>query len=216
HQIPSGDLSAVFERVLEIAVKQLEKQKFAATDRPRRMQPAANGNPRYIPRHVKRAVWRRDGGRCTFISSDGHRCGERSRLEFDHVVPVARGGQSTVSGIRLRCRAHNLYAAECAFGADWMRGKREEARAAAATRKQAVADENAKAPDSAKALAVQAVEEVIPYLRALRIPARDARLAAEKCTSIPSAPLEERVRLALSSFGPRKTFTRPVNTAFAP
>jgi hypothetical protein len=39
-----------------------------------------------------------------------------------------------VTGIRLRCRAHNQYAAECAFGTEFMRRKRlaaAEARAAA-------------------------------------------------------------------------------------
>ena len=181
HQIPSGDLSMVFRRVLEIAVKQLEKQKFGATDRPH--IPAASPNPRYVPRHVKRTVWKRDRGQCTFVSSDGHRCSEKARLEFDHIEPVARGGQATVNGIRLRCRAHNQYAAECAFGTDFMKSKRAEAEAAKLARK--------------------AVDEVVPYLRALRISATDAKRAAEKCATIPDASLEERVKLALSCFGPR-------------
>jgi len=32
--------------------------------------------------HVRRAVWKRDGGRCAFVSEDGKRCDERSMLEF--------------------------------------------------------------------------------------------------------------------------------------
>ncbi|HEY6865810.1 MAG TPA: HNH endonuclease, partial [Candidatus Eisenbacteria bacterium] len=82
----------------------------------------------HIPAEVKREVWERDRGRCTFVSAAGRRCAARTRLEFDHVEPVARGGQATVSGIRLRCRAHNQYAAECAFGAGFMREKREAGR----------------------------------------------------------------------------------------
>ena len=85
-------------------------------------------NPRHIPAHVKREVWRRDGARCTFVSDDGHRCDERKFLEFDHVIEVARGGRASVDGIRLRCRTHNQYTAECTFGAEFMAAKREAAR----------------------------------------------------------------------------------------
>jgi hypothetical protein len=41
------------------------------------------------------------------------------------VVPVARGGRSTVAGVRLRCRAHNQYTAERLYGSSFMSGKRE-------------------------------------------------------------------------------------------
>jgi 5-methylcytosine-specific restriction endonuclease McrA len=76
---------------------------------------------------VKRAVWERDQGRCTFVGSGGHRCGARKLLEFDHVDPVARGGQATVERMRLRCRVHNQYEAERTFGAAFMKGKRAAA-----------------------------------------------------------------------------------------
>jgi len=65
------------------------------------------------------------------VRTAGHRCEARTRLEFDHIEPVARGGQSTVNGVRLTCRAHNQYAAECAFGAGFMSRKREAAQRAA-------------------------------------------------------------------------------------
>jgi hypothetical protein len=42
---------------------------------------------------------------------------------------VARGGQPTVDGMRLLCRAHNQYAAERAFGEKFMQHKREQAKA---------------------------------------------------------------------------------------
>ncbi|HET9328178.1 MAG TPA: hypothetical protein VFQ05_15530 [Candidatus Eisenbacteria bacterium] len=143
HQIPTGDLAQVLEKVLDLAIAQLERQKLAAvrshklttrphkpatrphkpTTRPHKTQ-ARSTNPRTIPAHVKRAVTARDGGQCTFVSSDGHRCTERRFLEFDHVVEVARGGRATVDGIRLRCRAHNQYTAEQTFGATFMSRKR--------------------------------------------------------------------------------------------
>jgi len=80
---------------------------------------------------VKRAVWVRDGGQCTFVSDKGHRCEARSSLEWDHIQEFARGGEATVEGIRLRCRAHNQYTAEQTFGAGFMQAKRDQARARA-------------------------------------------------------------------------------------
>ena len=40
-----------------------------------------------------------------FVSADGVRCTERGYLEFDHSMPVARGGQPTVEVMRLLCKA---------------------------------------------------------------------------------------------------------------
>jgi len=134
HQIPSGDLAQVLGRVLDLAIAQLEKQKFAATDRPQRGRRRPTASARHVPAEVQRAVWARDQGQCTFVSDEGHRCAERKLVEFDHVQEVARGGEATVDGIRLRCRAHNQYTAERTFGAEFMRHKRigtAEARAVA-------------------------------------------------------------------------------------
>src|SRR6266487_1350387 len=134
HQLPSGDLAQVLDRALDALIEQLERRKFAATKRPRRSQ-RPSSNPRHIPAHVKRQVWERDGGQCTFVSEAGRRCPARKLLEFDHIEEVARGGRATVAGIRLRCRAHNQYGAECAFGAGFMRHKRDEARRTAEARR---------------------------------------------------------------------------------
>ena len=189
HAVPSGELAEVFDRALDALIARLEQRKFAATthSRPRHQSSA---NPRHIPAEVRRAVWKRDGGRCTYVSAAGHRCEARDRLEFDHIEPVARGGRASVNGVRIRCRAHNQYAAECAFGAGFMSRKREaaqraahdaracaaaaaaaeetRARAAAAeeTRARAVAAEEARAraateAEEARARAV-AAEEVVP------------------------------------------------------
>jgi len=134
HQVPSGDIAQVFERALDALIPQLERRKFAATANPRPSHRSSQ-NERTIPAAVRRAVWKRDQGRCTFVSESGHRCEARKPLEFDHVLEVARGGEGTVDGLRLRCRAHNQYAGECTFGSEFMRHKRvaaAEARAAKA------------------------------------------------------------------------------------
>ena len=44
------------------------------------------------------------------------------------MITVARGGEATVEGIRLRCRAHHQLEAERVFGAGFMQEKRDEAR----------------------------------------------------------------------------------------
>ena len=134
HQVPSGDLAEVLERALDALIPRLEKRKFAATDRPHHARRRSTADPRSGPAHVKRAVWERDGGRCTFVSDSGRRCPARTRLEFDHLDEVARGGQATVGGMRLRCRAHNQHGAERTFGVEFMRRKRDEARCAAAAK----------------------------------------------------------------------------------
>jgi 5-methylcytosine-specific restriction endonuclease McrA len=130
HAIPSGDLGQVIDRALDALIREQERRKFAVTPKPRtseRRSPSPHS--RHIPARVKREVWRRDGGRCTFVGLDGHRCEERRFLEFDHVRPVALGGEATVEDLRLRCRAHNQYEAERMFGREFMARKREARRA---------------------------------------------------------------------------------------
>jgi 5-methylcytosine-specific restriction endonuclease McrA len=154
HRVAENDVAEVFERALDALISQLEKQRLAATERPRRTArpgPAAPRTPskpageterkpttdapkaptasraRHVPAPVRRAVWRRDGGRCTFVGSSGRRCEERRWTELDHIEPVARGGQSTEDNLRLRCRAHNQREAERVFGEEFMRAKRQAA-----------------------------------------------------------------------------------------
>ena len=135
HQQPVELLATVFARGLDTIMREQEKSKFAATSRPR---PQRRGkSARHIPAEVKRRVRERDGGRCTFVSDQGQRCPERSGLEYDHIEPVGRGGTATVSGIRLRCRAHNQLDAERTYGAEFMRHKRESAKRARAEQRKA-------------------------------------------------------------------------------
>ncbi len=54
----------------------------------------------YIPDHVKIFVWRRDGGRCVT-------CSRQERLEFDHIIPVSKGGSNTARNLQLLCERCN-------------------------------------------------------------------------------------------------------------
>ena len=128
HGIPTRNLAQELDQVHDLAIPQLEKQKFATTDRPHAARPATPDS-RHIPAEVRRAVYARDGGRCTFIDARGRRCESRHQLEYDHIVPVARGGTSTVGNVRALCRAHNQIAAIDAFGLAFMGYRIEQARA---------------------------------------------------------------------------------------
>jgi hypothetical protein len=114
HSVPAGDIATVLDRALDLLLADLERIKFAETSRPHRVAQMRTGS-RHIPAAVRRAVWRRDGGACSF-RREGRRCGETAFLEFHHVRPYADGGEATVDNIELRCRAHNQYEAELFFG----------------------------------------------------------------------------------------------------
>jgi len=186
HAVPNGDVAEIFARALKALVAKLEQQKFAKTEHPRPCRPSEHA--RHVPAEVKRAVWERDGGQCTFVSESGHRCEARTRLEFDHVEAVANGGHATVEGLRLRCRAHNQYEAEQAFGRDFMSTKRET---------------------GGKQPLPEHAAEVVPWLRTLGFRADEARRLAACCKDMPDAPLEQRVRHAL------KCSARPVPSRVA-
>jgi len=194
HAVPLGDISKIFHRALRSHIARMEKQKFAATSKPRPGRTSIN--PRTIPADVKRQVVERDQGRCAYVSASGRRCDAIHRLEFDHIEPVARNGAATVANIRLLCRAHNQLAADETFGAEFMEAKR---RAAA----DSSTDNSRRREDT----------DVIPWLRALGVRPEEARRAAEHCASIPNAPLEERVRFALTFCGPRGARKVPAPTA---
>jgi 5-methylcytosine-specific restriction endonuclease McrA len=117
-------------------MEQVLKQRFAQVRTPRK--PRSNSSnklgvrrrtlkSRYIPRAVVREVHERDGEQCTFVSSDGKRCGERGYLELHHRNPFARGGEATAANLTLLCRCHNSLLAERDFRAGFMRSKRLQA-----------------------------------------------------------------------------------------
>jgi len=71
---------------------------------------------RDVPQAVRDAVFRRDGGRCTFVDAAGHRCEATLHLHLDHVRPFALGGTNDAENLRLMCPAHNRLLAERTYG----------------------------------------------------------------------------------------------------
>ena len=126
HRYPAGDLEPLFERALELLVAEEKKRKFALTPKPRATTTTrAAEHSRYIPHHVRRQAWARSDGQCCFVAPDATRCQARSRLEFHHVVPFARGGPASADNIVLLCRAHNILHAERDYGRAFMRRRVE-------------------------------------------------------------------------------------------
>jgi len=145
HQVPSGDLEQVLDRALDALLEKVEARRFGQVKAPRAGRTKARAgtaeaprpgtaealraesaeearvgrvrrSSRYVPREVRRRVVARDGARCSFVGEDGRRCEEIGFLELDHVLPVVRGGQASVAGVRVLCRAHNQYEAERILG----------------------------------------------------------------------------------------------------
>ena len=133
HKVPSGDLTAVLREAVQCALEKHRRRKGATEPARKRKSPVAakpaktTGCGRQpISAAVRREVWKRDEGRCTWCGPDGRRCGSTWKVELDHILPVALGGLSTVENLRILCRAHNALAAEQIFGREHMEACRNK------------------------------------------------------------------------------------------
>ncbi len=128
HSHPGASDEEILEAGLDLVLERQAKRR-GLVSKPRREPPPAK--PDHVPAHVKRAVWKRDGGRCQWPVDGGGVCGSNHKVELDHVIPRARGGPPTIENTRLLCRVHNEYAARQVYGDEWMdrfTRKRSEAR----------------------------------------------------------------------------------------
>lgn len=132
HKYPEGKIEDIMREALELLLdKRDPERKYARKSAEPELLGTAAGEAeppeprflrawkagRYIPAGVKREVWKRDDGRCSFRFEEGNICGSREGLEFDHVRPFAKGGRSeSARNVRLLCRLHNRMASEFAFG----------------------------------------------------------------------------------------------------
>ena len=58
------------------------------------------GRRERLPDAVRLFVWQRDQGKCV-------KCGSTAKLEFDHIIPLAKGGSNTERNIQLLCELCN-------------------------------------------------------------------------------------------------------------
>lgn len=117
HSHPGASAEAVLEAGLDLLLAR-HAERRGQVEKPRENPRASKSE--HIPAHVRRAVWKRDGGRCQWPLESGGICGSTLRVEFDHRTPRALGGACGVDDIRLLCRTHNQHAARLVFGDDWM------------------------------------------------------------------------------------------------
>jgi len=215
NRVRSSDLAEVYGRAIEALIEKLEKSRFGACASPHKNASRSRSGSRYVANDVKRLVWKRDQGQCTYVSASGRRCEARRDLQFDHEMEFARGGEATVDNIRLRCPGHNQHTAEKTYGAGFMKRKREEAaaaRMAAKAAKERVRAEKAAARAERARIREEREresrllpheEEVLPWVCALGIRESEARIAAKRCREMAGARLEDRVKRALTFFGDR-------------
>jgi hypothetical protein len=144
-------IEEVHLRALRLFVERLEKRRFGApaksakpakpakSDEPTKPSSIADSSTeaskneprpasrpsRHIPARIRRAVFERDGARCTHVDARDQRCRETHHLELHHLVPFALNGEHSAANLTLRCAAHNALAAELDFGPEHIAAQRE-------------------------------------------------------------------------------------------
>jgi hypothetical protein len=125
HSNPTGDLETIFGKALDLLVENLSKKKIGPSGQASKEKdtPNAKRKSRYIAKSLRRKVYQRDGGQCTFRGPNGKRCCEKRYLEFHHVKPFAMGGPHELCNITTMCKAHNQYLARQDFGQSFITEK---------------------------------------------------------------------------------------------
>jgi hypothetical protein len=105
---PGKSLGELHLEAMRLLVASLEKQKFAVvegeSDRERgpATLPTKGPKSRHIPAAVRRAVYERDGARCTYVDERGERCRETPYLELHHRQPFGKRGAHTIANVGKR------------------------------------------------------------------------------------------------------------------
>lgn len=116
HRCPEGKLDDIIKLALSKLLAEIDRDLRTPSKRAgRRSKGGSKG--RYIPEAVKQKVWKRDGGCCSFVASDGTRCNARADLQFDHKRAFAMGGSSRdPRNLRVFCGPHNRLVGRATFG----------------------------------------------------------------------------------------------------
>ena len=54
-----------------------------------------------IPSNLRKIIWKRDNGRCV-------KCGSENDLHYDHIIPVSKGGGTSIENLEILCEECNL------------------------------------------------------------------------------------------------------------
>lgn len=119
HNSDAQTYSGTFKRLIELGKERWDPNQRGA---PPQRRSTASGNveyadPRYIPPQLRWDVQQRDQKRCAFQDPlTGKICASTQWLQIDHIQPVALGGKTELSNLRLLCGAHNKHRARKTFG----------------------------------------------------------------------------------------------------
>ena len=107
-QISNGEL---IKMLAQLGIKEFEKVKSVVAPRPnsKLKENSTEVETEFSKAEIKRQIWKRDERKCT-------NCGSQFALQEDHRIPKAKGGQYTLSNMRLLCRSCNQRAAIHQFG----------------------------------------------------------------------------------------------------
>jgi hypothetical protein len=104
HSHPGASREEIIEAGLDLLIERAAKRRGLVRkprDGAQKTEKAsgvgAPGKPRsrYVPAHVRRAVWKRDGGKCQWPIDGGGICGATHQVEIDHVDGWALGADTT-------------------------------------------------------------------------------------------------------------------------
>ncbi|MFN8588817.1 MAG: HNH endonuclease [Candidatus Eisenbacteria bacterium] len=143
HVVRNGDPAVVVARALAHYAAHLHRRRFGAKRAATEVKRVPRG--RHIPAALRHEVAERDGCCCAFVGADGHRCGDTRGLQFDHIVPLAQGGETTAANLRLLCAHHNRHEAAKRLGAEHVAARREQ-RERARAREHAAQQRRRRAP----------------------------------------------------------------------
>jgi hypothetical protein len=130
HSHPGASRDEIIEAGLDLLLERAAKRRGLVTT-PRRKAPTS-GDPsadggacakprsRYVPAPVRRAVWKRDGGKCQWPIDGGGICASTYQVEIDHIGGFALGAGTTAEECRLLCRVHQDVSARRLYGSELM------------------------------------------------------------------------------------------------
>jgi len=119
HKLPNSNFAQLIAYLADevLAKTQKSDRKLSNKKKEQKLLAPAKVNTCYVPKEIKRKVWQRDQGQCSYVHYQSQkRCGSQYALEYDHILPHALGGETTVDNLRLVCRSHNQFLATQTFG----------------------------------------------------------------------------------------------------